>query len=95
MIKLLLFVLCVFVMAAATLQLRQQELQLRHRAANLQQKIQGMQARLWEQQVMIARETAPNALTQTLGGHDLSLRPAGKLPDKAANWINAAPPEPH
>ncbi len=67
MIKLLLALLSVFAIGVATLQMRQQQLELRHQAASLQGKIQGRQSKLWTQQLQIAIYTAPNALAKTLG----------------------------
>ena len=51
MIKLLICLACGMVMAVVMLQLRQQELELRHQAADLQLKVQNHQAKLWQQQL--------------------------------------------
>lgn len=74
-------------MAVATLQLRQQELELRHQAAEFQQKIQHHQAKLWQQQLEIAVYTAPNAVTRTMQQHDLKLVPEAALPLAAGDWV--------
>jgi hypothetical protein len=86
MLKLVLCILCAFVIGLTTLQLRQQELELRHLAAAMEKKIESQQARLWNQQVQIACYTAPNALTTTVG-HDLDLVPEAPIPPEVADWI--------
>ena len=95
MTKLLICLTSAFLIGLATLQLRQQELELHHRAATLQQQIQSRQGKLWEQQVSIARETAPNALAGTVrhANGDAWLVPQPKVPKGAADWVGAAPPE--
>jgi cell division protein FtsL len=74
-------------MAVATLQLRQQELELRHQAAEFQQKIQHHQAKLWQQQLEIAVYTAPNAVTKTVLEQNLKLVPEAALPIGAGDWV--------
>jgi cell division protein FtsL len=87
MIKLLMCLVCAFLIGVAMLQLRQQELELKHEGAALQQKIQSQQAHLWNQQLQIAILTSPNTLTRSLNRRDLSLVPQAKLPPDAADWI--------
>ena len=86
MIKLLLFFVCVMVIGVATLQMRQQELELKHRAAALQGRIESQQAKLWSQQLQIAAATGPNAIRQTVG-KDLELVPEHEVPIHTATWI--------
>ncbi len=74
-------------MAVAVLQLRQQELEQRHQAATLQQKVQAHQAKLWQQQLEISVYTAPNAVTRTVEFHDLKLVPEASLPLPAGDWL--------
>jgi hypothetical protein len=88
MVKLALCLACAFLIGIATLQMRQQELELRHRAATLQQKIQSSQARLWRQQLEIGVYTAPNAMSKTIGQHQLELQPAARLPKGAGEWMD-------
>ena len=57
------------------LQLRQQRLELNHQANRLHNQIEAQQAKLWNQQLQIAVYTAPNAISQTVGEHDLKLVP--------------------
>jgi cell division protein FtsL len=83
MIKLLLCLFCAFALAAAMIQLRQQELELKHRSARIQQEIEGQQAKLWGQQLQIATYTAPNVISKTVGQHGLELVPE-KLPAQSA-----------
>lgn len=86
MLKLLLCILCAFLIGICLLQLRQQELELRHQTAHLQTQIQARQARLWNQQLEIAVYTAPNAMTRTIEEQGLKLSPAAKLPEEAGDW---------
>jgi cell division protein FtsL len=83
MTKLLLCLFCAFALAVATIQLRQQELELKNRAAKLQQDIEGQQAKLWSQQLQIATYTAPNVISKTVGRQGLDLVPE-KLPAQSA-----------
>jgi len=74
-------------MAVVMLQLRQQELELRHQAADLQLKIQNHQAKLWQQQLEISVYTAPNAVTKIVQDQDLKLVPESSLPLAAGDWV--------
>jgi cell division protein FtsL len=87
MMKLLICLACGMVMAVVMLQLRQQELELRHQAADLQLKIQNHQAKLWQQQLEIAVYTAPNAVTRTVQEQNLKLVPEADLPIGAGDWV--------
>jgi len=78
------------VMAVVMLQLRQQELELRHQAADLQIKIQNHQAKLWQQQLEIAVYTAPNAVTKIVQDQNLKLVPEAALPLAAGDWVGSA-----
>jgi len=78
MLKMLLCLGCALAISVAMLELRQQELELKHRAAKLQEEIEGQQAKLWGQQLQIAIYTAPNALAKTINQHSLELVPEGK-----------------
>ena len=91
MIKLLICLACGMVMAVVMLQLRQQELELRHQAADLQIKIQNHQAKLWQQQLEIAVYTAPNAVTKFVQQQDLKLVPEASLPLAAGDWVGTTP----
>jgi cell division protein FtsL len=77
------------VMAVAMLQLRQQELELRHQAADLQLKIRNHQAKLWQQQLEIAVYTAPNAVTKIVQDQNLKLVPEAALPLAAGDWVGS------
>ena len=91
MIKLLICLACGMVMAVVMLQLRQQELELRHQAADLQLKIQNHQAKLWQQQLEIAVYTAPNAVTKIVQDQNLKLVPEAALPLAAGDWVGTSP----
>jgi uncharacterized membrane-anchored protein YhcB (DUF1043 family) len=86
MVKMLLCLVCGLVVGTAALQMRQRQLELRHKATTLQEQIERKQARLWSQQLQIAMHTAPNALGTTVG-KDLGLVPEARLPEKAGNWM--------
>jgi hypothetical protein len=73
MLKLL---LCMFVAvgtAAALLELRQQHLNLEFQTNKLHNQIEGMQAKLWNQQLGIAVDTSPNALAAAVKQNSLKL----------------------
>jgi cell division protein FtsL len=86
MLKLLLCLLCALLIGMATLQMRQQQLELKHQAATLQQKIEQQQSKLWNQQLLIATLTSPPAIQETVG-HELDLVQHSDLPADAAEWI--------
>ncbi len=89
MIKLLFCLLCAFAMGVATLHLRQQQLELRHEAARYQAQIESHQAKLWDQQLQIAAQTAPNVLKQTLSQHHLPVSSPSAIPAEVGNWVGA------
>lgn len=92
MLKLLLCLVCALAVALAMLQLRQQELEFKHQAADLQKQIESRQGKLWNQQLQIAIHTAPNALTHTIGS-DIELVPETNLPGNVGNWLAAGTPD--
>jgi hypothetical protein len=92
MLKLLFCLGCGIVLAMLTLQLRQQQLELRHQAATLQHRIEGIQSKLWRQQVQVSIETAPNVVAKTLKDRDMGLVPQTDMPAGAADWINSERP---
>ncbi len=89
MLKLILCLTCGLVIAVATLQMRQQQLELKHQAATLQQSIEKQQSKLWNQQVLIAMMTAPSAIKETVG-EDLDLVSSSNLPEEAADWMSGS-----
>jgi cell division protein FtsL len=89
MIKLLICIFSGLVLAVVMLQLRQQRLELNYQTNQLHNQIEASQARLWNQQLQIAIYTAPNAISQTVGNHDLHLAPPTTLPAGRANWLDA------
>lgn len=88
MLKLLLCILGGLLLTVLVLQLRQQHRNLNYQTNKLHSQIESRQARLWNQQLQIAVYTAPNAITQTVGHHDLNLVPPTPLPAGTANWID-------
>src|SRR5215217_6961618 len=94
MLKLLLCLFCAVFLAVVMLQLRQQRLELNHQANTLHNQIESQQAKLWNQQLQIAVYTAPNAISQTVGAHDLKLVPQSPTHVGPSNWMNMRPPAP-
>lgn len=86
MVKLLMCLACVMAVAVATLLLRQQELELKHRATALQGQIEDQQAKLWAQQLQISSLTGPNAIRATVGS-DIDLVPERDVPIHTTTWI--------
>ncbi len=84
MLKLLLSLAVAVATAACLMQLRQQRLELNHQTAQLHNQIQATHARLWNQQLQIAKITAPPALHDTIGKHDLHLTPLAPIGSTAA-----------
>jgi cell division protein FtsL len=94
MLKLLLCLFCAVFLAVVMLQLRQQRLELNHQANKLHNQIESQQAKLWNQQLQIAVYTAPNAIEQTVGAHDLKLVPQSPTHVGPTNWMNMRDPTP-
>jgi hypothetical protein len=88
MLKLLLCLLSAAVIAAVTLELRQQKLELSCQANRLHNQIEQSQAKLWDQQVQIAVYTAPNAIAKTVGDRKLDMVPTAPLPAGKSDWID-------
>lgn len=80
MIKLLICLLSATALAGVVLQLRQQRLELAYETADLHDRIRGQQSRLWNQQLLIAACTAPNAIGQTVDAQGLHLVPQARSP---------------
>ena len=88
MLKLLLCLLSAAVIAAVTLQLRQQKLVLSAEASHLHNQIEQSQATMWDQQVQIAVYTAPNAIAKTVGDRKLDMVPTAPIPAAKGNWMD-------
>lgn len=88
MLKLLLCLTFCGFLSMVMLQLRQQRLELNFQTNKLHNQIRQSQAKLWNQQLQIAIYTAPNAITKTVGDHELNMVPAAPLPVRQANWID-------
>lgn len=88
MIKLLICVFSTFALAVVMLQLREQRRELAYQANDLHNKIEKLQGELWNQQLQIAIYTAPNAIAQTVGSHDLKM--TWQTPYQAAptGWLD-------
>jgi cell division protein FtsL len=90
MIKLLLCLLASLATAACLMQLRQQRLELNHQTSLLHNQIESRQARLWNQQLQIAKVTAPPALHDTIGKDQLHLKQLAPIGTAPTAWINSA-----
>ena len=73
MLKLLLCTFATFAIAVVMLQLRQERREIAYQSNLLHDKIEAHQSKLWNQQLQIATYTAPNAITRTVGDHDLRM----------------------
>lgn len=73
MAKVLICIVCVGLLAAAMLQLRQQKLELSHQLNTLHAQIEQVQIKLWNQQLQIAISTAPNTIQRTIKQYDMTL----------------------
>ena len=91
MLKLLLCLFSSVLLGVLMLQLRQQRLELNHQANKLHNQIEAHQAKLWNQQLQIAVYTAPNAISQTVGAHELKLVPQSPLHVGPSNWMHMRP----
>jgi lactam utilization protein B len=90
MIKMLICLISALALAAMTLQLRQQRMELAHQNSELNDRINSHQAKLWSQQLQIAVYTAPNAIQQTVKTHDLKMVSQSPVRSKNANWIDVS-----
>ena len=93
MLKLLICLFCSFALGLAMLQLRQQQIELRHRTTQLQGQIEAQQAKLWSQQLQIAIATAPEAVAGSIKEANLALTNEANLPEGAGNWIDRPVPQ--
>jgi len=89
MLKLVLCLSCAVALAVMLLHLRQQRLELNNQANRLHNQIENQQAKLWSQQLDIAVYTAPNAISQTVGSHEMYLVPQTPMQVGNSNWIDA------
>lgn len=89
MLKLILCLLCTMLLGVVVLQVRQQKLELNFQCHRLHQEIRKRQNVLWSQQLQIAVYTAPNAIKQTVGNHQLSMVPEPAHQASPTSWIDA------
>jgi hypothetical protein len=71
------------------LNLRHQELELRHQNAELHDHIKNQQAKLWSQQLQISEFTAPNAINATVKGQKIDMVP--RFSARNTSWIDPSP----
>ena len=95
MVKMLICLVCGLGVAVMVLQLRQQRLELNYKVSRLHRQVESQQAKLWNQQLQIATYTAPNAIQQTVSGHELKLVPRAPLPKgmDVAKWNEGPDPD--
>jgi cell division protein FtsL len=91
MLKLIICLASATLLAAVMLQLRQQRLELSYETAELTDQIHSQQSRLWNQQLLIASCTAPNAINQTINLQGLKLVPEPDSVSLASEQSEAAP----
>ena len=89
MIKLLLCLAVSMLTAVCLMQLRQQRLELNHQTSLLHNQIEARQARLWNQQLQIAKLTAPPALHDSIDKHDLKLTPLAPVGTVQTAWVDS------
>jgi cell division protein FtsL len=92
MTKLLICLISATLLAACVLQLRQQRLNMSYESNKLHDQIEASQAKLWNQQLQIAVYTAPNAITETVGHHELKMTPPKQGQSTLTNWTLSAAP---
>jgi len=88
MLKLLICLLATMATAAALMQLHQQHLELNHQTSQLHNAIESRQARLWNQQLQIARVTAPPAVKAAIIKQQLRLTPLSPIGSSATSWVD-------
>ena len=88
MVKLLLTLVCSLIVGLAVLQLRQQRLELNYQTNKLHNEIRANQAKLWSQQIQIGIQTAPNAISKTVGDQQLQMVPEMPLPAGQRHWMD-------
>jgi hypothetical protein len=75
MIKLLICLCSGIAISLFTLNLRHKQLELRHQHADLHDRINALQSKLWNQQLQIATFTAPNSIGATVKGQKIDMVP--------------------
>jgi cell division protein FtsL len=88
MIKLLLCLFSGVALALFMLDIRHRQLELRHQNAELHDKFEAQQAKLWNQQQQIAVLTSPNAIKQTVKGQKMKMVPQYEA--QRADWTEPA-----
>jgi hypothetical protein len=76
MLKLLTCLLFAFVLAGLLLHLRHERTEINYQINQAHRELQNLQIELWNQQLQVAIDTAPNAIEKTVGVHKLDLVPA-------------------
>ena len=76
MLKLLLCIVAAVVISGSLLHLKHQRMEINYKTNQAHKRLQNLQIELWNQQLQVAIYTAPNAIENTVGSHNLDLVPA-------------------
>jgi cell division protein FtsL len=89
MLKLLICLITSMAVAVCLVQLRQQRLELNHQTSELHNQIESRQAKLWNEQLQIAKITAPPALQASIGQQDLKLTNLAPIGTAPTAWVDS------
>lgn len=76
MLKLIICIFSAIAIALAMLHLQHQKMVLNYRTNQAHKSLQNLQIELWNQQLQVAIDTAPNAIERTVGSHKIELKTA-------------------
>jgi hypothetical protein len=88
MLKLMMVCIFIFLTAMALLQLRQQRMNVNFQMSRLHREVDQAQGRLWNQQMELARLTAPPAIRRTVGKVRLEMTPV--IAETGMHWLESA-----
>lgn len=89
MLKLLLCIFAAFLITGTLLHLKHQRTEINYKINQAHKRLQNLQIELWNQQLQVAIYTAPNAIENTVGSHNLDLVPAE--PASGTSSLSAPP----
>ena len=93
MVKLLICLFSGVALALFILDIRHRQLELRNQNAELHDKFNTEQCKLWSQQQQIAVFTAPNAINETVKGQKIEMVP--QFDAQRASWIEPSAEHQH
>ncbi len=91
MLKLLLCIVAAVVISGSLLHLKHQRMEINYKTNQAHKRLQNLQIELWNQQLQVAIYTAPNAIENTVGSHNLDLVPASPMQTGATEKPTASP----